>query len=495
MLGTIMNDEGARVTILSSGFLGIRIPWGAISLRPSLRVVKGYVLSLFLVALISPPCWACPFCTVTSQTLSEEMEAMDAVVIARLTRLPETATAHTLSEEVPQGVFEIGDVLKSTAGPNVGEEIRTVIFGQEQVGDQFLIMGVGSPDFDWSTPMKVSPRAADYLRLLGGLPEKGPERLAFFQDYLEDAESLLARDAYDEFARSPYSDVKGLGDKMDHGRLVTWIQDPETALNRKRLYLVMLSACGGAEDLPMLEQLLRTEDRKVRAGLDATLGCYLLLAGVDGMTLVEDLFLNNAQAEYADTYAVPRERLLQGLHCLLDRPELADLIIPDLVRWEDWSQVERLVKLFKEADKKSNWVRVPIIHFLRVCPQPEAEQHLKELAKLDPDAIKRAETFFPFGGGDGSPEADLAAAEIPAQSTTESVASAPPSTPGIQAEPAAVAAARADNASASAGKLPILHRTASKHLNSLAYLAVLWIVGGVLFVVQWAILAGVGRKV
>jgi hypothetical protein len=131
------------------------------------------------------------------------MEAMDAVVIARLTRLPETATAHTLSEEVPQGVFEIGDVLKSTAGPNVGEEIRTVIFGQEQVGDQFLIMGVGSPDFDWSTPMKVSPRAADYLRLLGGLPEKGPERLAFFQDYLEDAESLLARDAYDEFARSP----------------------------------------------------------------------------------------------------------------------------------------------------------------------------------------------------------------------------------------------------------------------------------------------------
>jgi hypothetical protein len=372
MLGTIMNDEGARVTILSSGFLGIRIPWGAISLRPSLRVVKGYVLSLFLVALISPPCWACPFCTVTSQTLSEEMEAMDAVVIARLTRLPETATAHTLSEEVPQGVFEIGDVLKSTAGPNVGEEIRTVIFGQEQVGDQFLIMGVGSPDFDWSTPMKVSPRAADYLRLLGGLPEKGPERLAFFQDYLEDAESLLARDAYDEFARSPYSDVKGLGDKMDHGRLVTWIQDPETALNRKRLYLVMLSACGGAEDLPMLEQLLRTEDRKVRAGLDATLGCYLLLAGVDGMTLVEDLFLNNAQAEYADTYAaimalrflgtetdaVPRERLLQGLHCLLDRPELADLIIPDLVRWEDWQFARRRGRVVCPRRGDSRWFRL-----------------------------------------------------------------------------------------------------------------------------------------
>jgi len=51
----------------------------------------------------------------------------------------------------------------------------------------------------------------------------------------------------------------------------------------------------------------------------------------------------------------------------------------------------------------------------------------------------------------------------------------------------------AEKPAASAAKLPLLHRTASNHLNPLAYLAVFWIAGGVFFVAQWAILAGVGR--
>jgi hypothetical protein len=441
------------------------------------------------------------------------MASMDAVVIARLSHLPEPPTAHALSEEVPKAVFEISHVLKGAAGVNETREIRTIIFGQEQVGDQFLVMGVGPPDFDWSTPMKVSERAVKYLQQLGTLPEKGPERLAFFQDYLEDPEPLLSRDAYDEFAKAPYSEVKALREKMNHDQLVNWIKNPDTPLNRKRLYTVMLSACGGADDLPMLEELLRAEDRKTRAGLDAMLGCYLMLAGTEGMALVEELFLKNPQAEYADTYAaimalrflgteteaVPRERILEGLHCLLDRPELADLVIPDMARWEDWSQVERLVKLFKEADTKSSWVRVPIINFLRACPNPEAKPHLEELAKIDPEAVKRAETFFPFGGGGSSgnnssgPPSEIAAAESPAEPPAEPESPAAEAETGSKPESAAAAAASAEKPAASAAKLPILHRTASNHLNPLAYLAVFWIAGGVFFVAQWAILAGVGR--
>ena len=353
---------------------------------------------------------------------------MDAVVVARLVKLPEAAKTPAAGDDVPKAVFEVTDVLKGTAGSDEMKEIRTVIFGQEQVGDRFLVMGVGRPDVAWTTPMKVSDRAVEYLRQLDSLPEKGPERLAFFQNYLQDPEQVLSRDAYDEFAKAPYSEVKGLRDKMNHAQLLAWIKHPDTPLNRKRLYLVMLSVCGGPDDLPMLEQMLRTEDRKTRGGLDAMLGCYLMLAGTGGMTLVEDLFLKNSKAEYADTYAaimalrflgteteaVPRPRILQGFHCLLDRPELADLIIPDLARWEDWSQVERLVKLFKEADKKSNEVRVAIINYLRTCPRPEAKKYVAELAKIDPDAVKRAETFFPFGGGSSAAAAAVAPADGPA---------------------------------------------------------------------------------
>ncbi len=466
-----------------------------------------YVASAWLMAMLAAgPAGACPFCTVTSQTISEEMASMDAVVLARLSKLPEPETAHALSEDVPKAVFEVSEVLKGTLGANETKEVRTIIFGQEQVGDLFLIMGAGGPNYDWTTPLKVSERAMVYLRQLGGLPEKGPQRLAFFQNYLEDSEPLLSRDAYDEFAKAPYSELKDLRDKMNHDQLVSWLHNPETPLNRKRLYMVMLSACGGKDDLPMLEQLLRNEDRKVRAGLDAMLGCYLMLAGNDGMGLVEDLFLKNTKAEYADTYAaimalrflgtetqaIPRERILAGLHCLLDRPELADLVIPDLARWEDWSQVERLAKLFTEADKKSSWVRVPIINFLRACPQPEAKRHLDELAKLDPEAFKRAETFFPFGGSSasGSPATPATAAtESPtaeAKSPPDQVAS------GAQADPAGPPSL--EKAAVSAAKLPVLHRTVANDLNPWTCLLVFWLVGSVFFVAQWAILAGVGRR-
>jgi hypothetical protein len=132
--------------------------------------------------------------------------------------------------------------------------------------------------------------------------------------------------------------------------------------------------------------------------------------------VIEELYLKNTEAEYADTYAaimalrfhgsetdvIPRERVLAGLRHMLDRPQLADLVIPDLARWEDWSQIERLVKLFKEADEKSSWVRVPVINYLRACPKPEAKSFIKELEKIDPDAVQRANAFFPFGVGAGA---------------------------------------------------------------------------------------------
>jgi hypothetical protein len=82
---------------------------------------------------------------------------------------------------------------------------------------------------------------------------------------------------------------------------------------------------------------------------------------------------------------------------------LADLVIPDLARWQDWSQMQRLAELFKDAKEQSSWVRVPVINFLRACPKPEAAELIKELEKIDPEAVKRANTFFPFGGGASSP--------------------------------------------------------------------------------------------
>jgi hypothetical protein len=132
------------------------------------------------------------------------------------------------------------------------------------------------------------------------------------------------------------------------------------------------------------------------------------LAGEKGLKLVDELFLANKQAPYADTYGaimavrfhgtegevIPRSALVESLHHVLDRKDLADLVIPDLARWSDWSQIDRLKDLFLNADPDNNWVRVPVVNYLRACPLPEAEQALKKLEEVDPESVRRANTFF-----------------------------------------------------------------------------------------------------
>jgi hypothetical protein len=123
---------------------------------------------------------------------------------------------------------------------------------------------------------------------------------------------------------------------------------------------------------------------------------------------------------------IDKERVLTSMRLILNRPELADLVIPDLARWEDWSQIDKLAELFKTADDKSSWVRVPVINYLRACPLPEAEKQLDALKEIDPAAFKRATSFFPVpkaasGNTDSSSTWNPAGADAPALSKTPHV--------------------------------------------------------------------------
>jgi hypothetical protein len=71
---------------------------------------------------------------------------------------------------------------------------------------------------------------------------------------------------------------------------------------------------------------------------------------------------------------------------------MADMVIPDLARWEDWSVVDRLVQMFRDANSDdTKWVRTPIISYLQACPLPEAADYINKLREIDPEAVQRAE--------------------------------------------------------------------------------------------------------
>jgi hypothetical protein len=342
----------------------------------------------------------CPFCSAVSQTLRQEMEAMDAVAIAKIVKGSETES---------DAEFEMHSVIRGDKLIHVNQKARMNYFGKAPEGTQFLVMGVDPPDLLWSSPLPVSEKAIEYVKTIVKLPEDPLKRIEFYHDFLENSEALLARDAYDEFASAPYDDLKKLKPKLNREKLLEWIDDSSLPPDRKRLYLVLLGICGKADDAKFLETMLRSDEPNKRAGLDAMIACYVTLLGDDGLKLVDELFLANKKSQYADTYAaimalrfhgtdggiISKERVLNSMQLILQRPELADLVIPDLARWEDWSQIDRLVELFKTADEKSSWVRVPVINYLRACPKPEASAKLDELKEIDPAAFKRATSFFP----------------------------------------------------------------------------------------------------
>jgi hypothetical protein len=369
---------------------------------------KWILLGLFLSlnALVAGA-QACPGCTQDAPTFAEEFDAMDVVVIARLIAVPEKG-AKGAQDDLPSGKFEITRVLKGERFAQTQEVIRTLYLGEAKVGTSFLILGIDPSKLQWSTPLPLSDRAPDYLAKVVKLPKESHKRLEFFHHYLEDEDLELARDAYNEFARAPHEAVRALKGSMRHDQLVGWIEDKNIPLNHRRLYLLMLGICGSEKDAPLLENFIKSADRKQKQGLDAVISCYLQLRGEAGLALIEDLYLKDKKSDYADTYAaivalrfqltdgkvVPKQRVLSAFHHLLERPDLADLIIPDLARGEDWGQADKLFALYKNSDEKSSWVRVPVVTYLRLCPLPKAKELLKECEKIDPQAVQRAESLI-----------------------------------------------------------------------------------------------------
>ncbi|WP_235034091.1 hypothetical protein [Roseiconus lacunae] len=352
---------------------------------------------------IGPIASACPFCESVQQTIRQQSETMDAVVIA-------SSLDGELTRNLTTGVvkMKVEKVLKGGEHVKAGQTVDAIYFGKVEVGRRFLLSGVDPPNLQWSC-LPVNERNEEYIVKATEIEDDPVARLRFFRQYLEDEDPLISRDAYDEFASTPYEEISKIGPDMDHDRLIKWVQEPEMGVDRKRLYLTMLGICGSEKDVPMLEEMLKNPTKSVSNGLDALIACYLTLSGEKGLPLINELYIANKKAQFSHTYAaimalrfhgtegnvIPRSALSESLHKILEREQLADMVIPDLAKWQDWSQIDRLTKLFKEVDPKDNWLRVPVINYMRACPLPEAAKALKEFEKIDPEAVRRAKAFFP----------------------------------------------------------------------------------------------------
>lgn len=295
-----------------------------------------------------------------------------------------------------------------------------------RAGECYFVFGrADEKEITWSEAWGVKQKSISDVRDAMNVSSQGIERLRNFAPFLTSDEPLLARNAQLEFVAAKDEDFEQLDSViLDRKQIRAQITrclnrdspvDSRRSLNsrlhsllERQLLFVLYAKCGSEADGDWVgRQMLqrkKTEDRGVTPEMVV---CYLQLKGSQGLPMIEREFLAD-NSRFSDTYSVVQAlryfsvqktsplsetEIVKAFRKVLEKPELADLVILDLARLEDWDSVDNLVTL-ANADSEDNWCRLPVVNFLRICPLEKAKKELASLRELDSKVFKRANTFF-----------------------------------------------------------------------------------------------------
>jgi len=380
------------------------------------------VAALLTAVLLNNVASSCPFCSAPSLTLSEQLAASQAAVLVQWAggkaANREEGFTGTTDYEVLQIVRDESKALKK------GEKISLDRYRTGKSGDLFLLLGTTVDDrTEWSSPLEVTETSFNYIVQAPSNETPAAKRLGYFMKFLEFSDPLIANDAYAEFSNAPYDDIVPLADQMPREKLREWLKNPEITPTRIGLYGLMLGLSGRPEDANFLKELIVQEPEDFRLGIDGVMGGYLLLAGNDGLEVLNQSKLANTEAHFSETFAamqalrfmwtygkghIPAEDLRHSMRLLLGRPNLADLVIVDLARWNDWSVMPRLMTLYENKDYQVPSVKRAIVRFMLIAEKDgtaqsgpmvdghvaAAKANLELLREKDPKTVKAAERYF-----------------------------------------------------------------------------------------------------
>jgi hypothetical protein len=389
-----------------------------------LRSIRHLLAAGALLGLIawigSTTTLACPFCSAPSLTLTEQLTQSDAAVLA-------TWAGGTPAQGQDGGSteYEVLEVVQQPAGGKLakGSKVSLVRYRAGKKGDLFLLLGTkGGAVIDWGSPMEVTKDSFAYMKNAPKPEVPTVDRLKYFLKYLEHSDQMISTDAYGEFANAAYGDITPLAKEMPREQLRKWIVDPQVSPSRLGLYGLLLGLSGTEEDIPVLEKKILDAGEEFRLGVDGIMGGYLLLTGNQGLSMLDEKKLANKKAPFSETYAamqalrfmwqygdnrIAAERLRESMRLLLDRPELADLVIADLARWKDWSVQDRLMALYGKDEYDIPSIKRAVVRFMLASTKdiPEGsgdapahvvkgQKALAELEAKDPKTVSEAKRFF-----------------------------------------------------------------------------------------------------
>ncbi|WP_417382415.1 hypothetical protein [Gimesia sp.] len=383
------------------------------------RVFLALICGLIVFAQ-TPALTACPFCSAPSLTLTEQLSQSDVAVLAQWTE----AEKGTL-EKAGKTVFEVKEIVRQSDKDKLkaGDQITINRHRPGKKGNLFLLLGTKGAEVDWGDPIEVTETSFHYISQAPAPEEKTSKRLKYFLKFLEYPDQMISNDAYAEFANAPYEEITPLSKEMPREKIRQWLIDPDTPVTRIGLYGLLLGLCGTGEDVSFMEKKINEPTKEFRLGIDGVISGYLLLTGSDGLDKIDETKFVPKDVAFSETYAamqalrfmwtygdgrIDKERLRKSMRLLLDRPELTDLVVADLARWDDWSVIDRLMGMYGTGDYDIPSIKRAIVRYLLVASKgknkkgvgpdaataEKAKKLLDKLRQEDPKTVKSAERFF-----------------------------------------------------------------------------------------------------
>jgi len=315
---------------------------------------------------------------------AERVARGDAIVVARC--LSSLAASGDY-----RGTFEVTDVLYQVTAPEKsprrpanwvdrGQRIAVDSAAPPRPGDLYVLTGPASEkSIAWGSPVAASSRTISYLRQLPEPTVPAVDRLRWFASSLNDADPLIAEDAFLEWHLAAPEDVLTCSRSLPVEPIRQAFVECPGPSPRWGLLGLMLGACGTAQDADRLERILRTDSPDFRLGIEGVLCGYLLLTGERGLAVIEETQFRRAEIVFHDAYAliralrylwrhdrtrIPISKLRAAAQTLLRSPDAADLVIDLLIELRDTEALERIARLYGADPFDSRLIKRQIVRYL-----------------------------------------------------------------------------------------------------------------------------------
>jgi hypothetical protein len=364
---------------------------------------------------------ACPFCGMQGPTLTGEVGQAKLVLYGQLLNAKEQ---NDTTELIVASVIK-NELAGKKDDPLAGKN-KTVllnrylpILGANDKHRYLVYCDFFRGKIDPYRTVSVIPGCDMAKYLFGALEHKDEaigKRLRYFFDYLDNPDLEISNDAYREFANADYKDYKDMAKDLPPDRVARWLknEDEKTAPYRYGLYASMLGHCGKPEHAAVLREMLDDPAKRLGSGVDGMLAGYIMLKPKEGWAYTRDI-LKDGKKEFMTRYAalravwflwdsrpdlVSKKDLKEGMDCLLDQSDIADLAIDSLRKRQCWDEAERVLAIRKSKIYETPIVRRALLRFALGCQDSKAKgsaaarAYVDEIRKKDAQMVADAEELL-----------------------------------------------------------------------------------------------------